>query len=214
MGVLQTVSRHEKNHSSLGPNFRIELTELDWHTISVEEIFQRLSTTPNQGLSAEQIDRKIKEYGKNVLSPPETHRTKQIFGYCFKGFGSILLTGAILCFVAWKPLGQPPAVSNLALAIVLVAVFFIQAAFNAWQDWSSSRVMASIMNMLPENSTIIRGGQLETVLAPEIVPGDVLIIKAGNKLPADVRFVEVDDGRFDRSVLTGKMTWRDFVTLT
>ena len=198
----------------MGPYFRIELTELDWHTISVEEIFQRLSTTPNQGLSSEQIDRKIKEYGKNVLSPPETYRTKQIFGYCFKGFGSILLTGAILCFVAWKPLGQPPAVSNLALAIVLVAVFFIQAAFNAWQDWSSSRVMASIMNMLPESSTIIRGGQHETVLAPDIVPGDVLHIKAGNKLPADVRFVEVDDGRFDRSVLTGKMTWtcfRDFL---
>ena len=192
---------------SWGPDFGIEFAELDWYTISVGEIFQRLSTTPNQGLSTEQVDRKIKDYGKNVPSPPETYRTKQIFGYFFKGFGSILLTGAILVFLAWKPLGQPPAVANLALAIVLVAVFFIQAAFNAWQDWSSSRVMASIMNMLPEQSTIIRGGQLETVLAPEIVPGDVLLIKAGNKLPADVRFVELDDGRFDRSVLTGNMTW-------
>lgn len=192
---------------SLRPDFTIELGELDWHTIPVEEIFQRLSTTPNQGLSPEQIDRKIQEYGKNVPSPPETYRVKQIFGYFFKGFGSILLIGAILVFLAWKPLGQPPAVANLALAIVLVAVFFIQAAFNAWQDWSSSRVMASIMNMLPEQSTIVRGGQLETVLGPDIVPGDVLHIKAGNKLPADVRFVEVEDGRFDRSILTGKMIW-------
>lgn len=75
---------------------------------------------------------------------------KQILGYFFKGFGSILLAGAILVFVAWKPLGQPPALANLALAIVLLAVFFIQAIFNAWQDWSSSRVMASITHMLPE----------------------------------------------------------------
>ena len=44
---------------SLESDFRIELAELDWHTISVEEIFQRLSTKPNQGLSPEQIDRKI-----------------------------------------------------------------------------------------------------------------------------------------------------------
>lgn len=62
------------------------------------------------------------------------------------------------------------------------------------------------MNVLAEHSTIIRGGQLETVLAPEIIPGHVLLIKAGNKLPADARFVEVD-GRFDGSLLTGKMTW-------
>lgn len=89
-----------------------------------------------------------------MISPPPTHWTRQIFGYFFKGFGSILLVGAILVFVAWKPLGQPPAVANLALAIVLVAVFFIQAAFNAWQDWSSSRVMASIITMLPVSPAI------------------------------------------------------------
>lgn len=67
-------------------------------------------------------------------SPPPTHYFQTIFGYFFKGFGSILLVGAILVFVAWKPLGDPPADANLALAIVLLAVFFIQAGFNAWQD--------------------------------------------------------------------------------
>ncbi len=128
-----------------------------------------------------------------------------IFGYFFKGFGIILLVGAILVFVSWKPLGEPPAVANLALAIVLLAVFFIQAVFNAWQDWSSSRVMASITTMLPDSCLILRDGQQITVIASEIVPGDILYIKAGNKLPADVRFVEISsDAKFDRSILTGK----------
>jgi sodium/potassium-transporting ATPase subunit alpha len=95
-------------------------------------------------------------------------------------------------------------VANLALAIVLLAVFFIQAAFNAWQDWSSSRVMASITNMLPDNCVVLRDGAQVSVVALDIVPGDVLFIKAGNKLPADVRFVEVSsDAKFDRSILTG-----------
>jgi sodium/potassium-transporting ATPase subunit alpha len=141
-----------------------------------------------------------------VPSAPSTHYFRTIVGYFFKGFGSILLVGAILVFVSWKPLGEPnPQVANEALAIVLLAVFFIQAAFNAWQDWSSSRVMASITTMLPDNSIVLRDGVQVTVVASDIVPGDILYIKAGNKLSADVRLVEMSsDAKFDRSILTGK----------
>lgn len=112
---------------------------------------------------------------------------------------------AILVFIAWKPLGQPPAPANLALAIVLLAVFFIQAAFNMWQDWSSSRVMNSIKNLLPEHCQVVRDGQQVTLFADQLVPGDILLIKAGNKLPADVRFIKVSsDLKVDRSILTGR----------
>ncbi|KAH9219783.1 hypothetical protein DL95DRAFT_358479 [Leptodontidium sp. 2 PMI_412] len=182
-----------------------ELGDLDWHTITPEDIYTRLSVSPNQGLSSEQAKRRLTEYGKNIPSPPPTHYFQTIFGYFFKGFGSILLVGSILVFVSWKPLGDPPAQANLALAIVLLAVFFIQAGFNAWQDWSSSRVMASITTMLPDSCLILRDGARVTVMAHDIVPGDIMYLKAGNKLPADVRFVEISsDARFDRSILTGE----------
>ena len=59
--------------------------------------------------------------------------------------------------------------------------------------------------MLPEYSQVIRDGHEATLLAEEIVPGDILLIKAGNKLPADVRFLKVSsDAKFDRSILTGR----------
>jgi len=157
-----------------------------------------------QGLSEGQATRRIGEYGKNAPSKPESHRVKQILGYFFIGFGPILLLGSILVFVSWKPLGSPPAPANLALAIVLLFVFFLQAAFNMWQDWSSSRVMASIKTMLPEECLLIRDGVQVASMAADIVPGDILVIKAGNKLPADVRFIEVSsDAKFDRAILTG-----------
>jgi sodium/potassium-transporting ATPase subunit alpha len=182
-----------------------EFGNLDWHTIAPNEIYTRLSTSPQQGLSTEQAKRRLTEYGKNTPSPPPTHYFQQIFGYFFRGFGSILLVGSILVFVSWKPLGQPPAQANLALAIVLLAVFFIQAAFNAWQDWSSSRVMASITTMLPDSCLLLRDGAPVTVIASDIVPRDFLYIKAGNKLPADVRFIDVSsDAKLDRSILTGE----------
>jgi P-type E1-E2 ATPase len=128
----------------------------------------------------------------------------QIMGYFFGGFGSILLCAGILVFVSWKPLGDPPAQANLALACVLIAVWIIQAAFNAWQDWSTSRVMASIGTMLPDQCIVIRNGSQASVSALDLVPGDIIVIKQGNKLPADVRFVEVSsDAMFDRAILTG-----------
>ncbi|CAL3970765.1 unnamed protein product [Diplocarpon coronariae] len=182
-----------------------ELGDLDWHTITPDDIYTRLSSSPSQGLSSEQATRRLKEDGKNAPSAPPTHHFQTIFGYFFKGFGSILLVGSILVFVSWKPLGNPPAQANLALAIVLLAVFFIQAAFNAWQDWSSSRVMASITTMLPDSCLVLRDGAAVTVMAYDIVPGDIMLIKAGNKLSADVRFIEISsDAKFDRSILTGE----------
>ncbi len=145
------------------------------------------------------------QYGRNVPSPPKSQLLQKLFGYFFGGFGSILLGGGILVFICWKPLGNPPAVANLALAIVLIAVFFIQAAFNAWQDFSSSRVMSSISGMLPEDCLALRDGTKQTIPVPEIVPGDIIYFKAGSKVPADLRFLQVSsDAKFDRSILTGE----------
>lgn len=151
-----------------------ELADLDWHTLPRDEVSTRLCTSVATGLSVEQAKRRLTEYGKNAPPTPPTHRTRKILEYFFKGFGSILLLGSGLVFISWKPLGQPPSVANLALAIVLLAVFVIQAAFNAWQDWSYSRVMASITSMLPDNCLIIRDGVQMTPLATEVVPGDVI----------------------------------------
>lgn len=96
--------------------------------------------------------------------------------------------------------------ANLALGIVLVAVFLIQAAFNGWQDWSSSRVMQSITEMLPESCNLLRDGKRIQVPATEIAPGDIIMIKSGNRIPADVRFLEAShDTSVDRAVLTGPL---------
>lgn len=102
-------------------------------------------------------------------------------------------------------LTKPADTFTKALAIVLLAVFFIQALFNMFQDWSTSRTMSSIKEMLPEEGDVIRDGQLIHLSAADVVPGDVVRVKAGNKLPADMRIVQASsDLKFDRSVLTGE----------
>jgi len=181
-----------------------DIALLEWHIITINDLSTRLSTSLKDGLSNDQVQRRAIQYGKNSPSQPNTHYTRKALGYFFGGFGPVLFVASILVFIAWKPLGQPPAPANLALAIVLLFVFFIQAAFNMWQDWSSSRVMASIKTMLPESCLVVREGNQVELVAEQLVPGDILVAKAGNKLPADVRFVRVSsDAKFDRSILTG-----------
>ncbi|OCL07754.1 Na/K ATPase-like protein alpha 1 subunit [Glonium stellatum] len=183
----------------------IDLAGLEWHIITPDELYRRLSVSVSQGLSNDQVKRRMIEYGKNKPTAPPSRLFQKIIGYLFGGFGPILLVASILVFVCWKPLGNPPAPANLALAIVLLAVFFIQAAFNAWQDWSSSRVMASITTMLPDQCLVLRDGVQARISAIDLVPGDIIFIKQGNKLPADVRFVEIcTNTLFDRSILTGE----------
>lgn len=90
-----------------------EFSALEWHTISRDEALRRLNTSVTTGLSDEQVALRVKEYGRNAPSPPKSVAFQTWFGYFFKGFGPVLLVGAILVLVSWKPLGQPPALANL-----------------------------------------------------------------------------------------------------
>ncbi|CAK7235778.1 hypothetical protein SCUCBS95973_009383 [Sporothrix curviconia] len=180
---------------------------IDWHKITPAELERRLDTSIVAGLPGDSARERLRKHGANAISPLPNPWVGKVLGYFFKGFGSILAVGGILVFLSWKPLGEPnPAVANLALGIVLIAVFLIQAAFNGWQDWSSSRVMQSITAMLPASCHVLRenGTQME-ISASELVPGDVLLLTAGDRIPADVRYVRVShDMTVDRAVLTGE----------
>ncbi|BGP34191.1 hypothetical protein JCM10296v2_006006 [Rhodotorula toruloides] len=144
--------------------------------------------------------------GHNILSPPGTNWFAKIFWYFFGGFGTLLFICSILCFVAWKPLGEPnPSTANLALAVVLLIVVLLQAAFNAWQDFTTNRTMASIAGVLPTSILSRRDGETKELPASELVMGDIVLLKLGAKVPADVRLIEVSsDLKFDRSILTGE----------
>ncbi|KAJ2382206.1 hypothetical protein GGI05_005730, partial [Coemansia sp. RSA 2603] len=102
------------------------------------------------------------------------------------------------------PIGNPPQSGNLALGVVIVVIICMQALFAAWQEWVTSRTMAAIGSMVPEATTVLRGGRERTVAPTELVDGDVVLLRAGDVVPADVRIVDASvDLALDRSALTG-----------
>ncbi|KAK0933860.1 hypothetical protein LTR29_014548 [Friedmanniomyces endolithicus] len=203
-GKCQQAIEDEKKKAQAKPA-EIEFGSMDYHTTAVDELLSRFQTSRGSGLTGTQAAQLLKIIGQNVPTPPPSRWARKTVTYLFGGFGSILFVAAILVFIAWKPLGQPPSPANLALAIVLLLVWVIQASFSFWQDFSSSRVMASISGMLPDKCIVLRDSTQQQIDGRDIVPGDVLKISLGNKLPADVRFIEISsDARFDRSILTGE----------
>ncbi|KAJ7618585.1 hypothetical protein FB45DRAFT_1007358 [Roridomyces roridus] len=183
-----------------------ELSELNWHALAEDDVCTRLGVNYKQGLDAAMAARRLAKNGKNVISRPPKNLARKIFFYIFGGFGSLLFVASIVCFISWRPLGDPnPAAPNLALAVILLIVIAIQAVFNAWQDYSTSNVMSSIVGLLPTDILVTRDGEKFKIPAANLVAGDVVSITLGSKVPADLRLLQVSsDLRFDRSILTGE----------
>ena len=81
----------------------------------------------------------------------------------------------------------------------------VSATFYALVDWHASRIMNSIKTLIAEEASVIRDGQHQTVPARDLVVGDVVTLSMGDRVPADLRLVQVSsDVRFDRSLLTGE----------
>ncbi|CCF48450.1 hypothetical protein NDA11_006026 [Ustilago hordei] len=179
---------------------------LDFHTVEPDALAQRFNVHPDSGLDASAAMRRLERNGKNLLTQKKSQYWKKLFNYTFGGFCSILWIGVMIFFISWKPLGNPnPQAYNLALAIVVLIVIFFQAIFNAFQDYSTQKVMNSILHLLPENAVVIRDGEHQTVSASDLVTGDVCLLSTGNKVPADMRIIKASaDLKFDRSVLTGE----------
>ena len=84
-------------------------------------------------------------------------------------------------------------------------VISVSAGFYAWVDWHASRIMKSIKSLIAEEATVIRDGQQQTIPASSVVVGDLICLSIGDRVPADLRLVNVSsDIRFDRSLLTGE----------
>ncbi|KAF9935343.1 hypothetical protein FBU30_003133 [Linnemannia zychae] len=179
---------------------------VDFHKLSTTEISLRFNSNEALGLEQTEAERRLRTNGLNVLISRRPNYIKKILGYVFGGFCSVLWIGVATFFICWRPILQPaPIPTNLALALLVIFVILLQASFSAFQDFSTARVMSSIMDMIPAECMVYRDGQLIKIPASNLVVGDRVHLSLGNKVPADLRIVQAsNDTRFDRAVLTGE----------
>jgi sodium/potassium-transporting ATPase subunit alpha len=205
MQISESQRRSEDKIDARKEDDKEYFSRLVFHKLEAEALCSQLNVFSKQGLSSSMADTRLKRDGRNMIPKARTNYLKKILRYVFGGFCSVLWIGVLVFFLCWKPLSDPPAISNMALAILVIIVILLQAAFSAFQDWSTQRVMNSILDLLPSEASVLRDGKLVRLPASELVAGDIVHITIGNKVPADLRIItHSGDVRFDRSILTGE----------
>ena len=160
------------------------------------------------GLTTSQAKANLERDGPNALTPPPT--TPEWVKFCqnlFGGFAMLLWLGAVLCFLAYSiqatTFEEPPD-DNLYLGIVLTGVVVITGIFSYYQESKSSRIMESFKNLVPQFALCLREGDKVNIKAEDLTVGDVVEVKFGDRIPADIRIVEARGFKVDNSSLTGE----------
>ncbi|KAH8856488.1 Sodium/potassium-transporting ATPase subunit alpha [Schistosoma japonicum] len=205
---LPCKKKHEKDEQKTDLNELKQELDMDEHKIPLSELYARLHTDPNIGLKPDEAKIRLERDGPNALTPPKT--TPQWVKFCktlFGGFSMLLWVGAILCFIAYgieRNFEDESSNDNLYLGIVLLVVVIITGCFSYYQESKSSRIMDSFKNMVPQTAFVLRDGTKIEVPAENIVVGDIVEVKSGDRIPADIRIITASSFKVDNSALTGE----------
>mmetsp|Transcript_19109 Transcript_19109/g.28577 ORF Transcript_19109/g.28577 Transcript_19109/m.28577 type:complete len:1099 (-) Transcript_19109:170-3466(-) len=175
----------------------------DEHTLEISAVCEKWLTDAKKGLTYDEYRKKMEEFGQNMLTPPPEKFWLLVLLSHMTGFFSLLLWGAaVLCFIAFGI--DNSSQDNLYLGVVLAAVVFLTGIFSYYQDANAAAVMAGFKNFLPEECIVVREGDEKKVVATDIVPGDLVKIVNGMKIPADLRIIACDEMKVNNSSLTGE----------
>ena len=167
----------------------------NWHSIEATQALKELNTNPHHGLTEDEVKRRLEKYGYNELKKEEKISPLTLFINQFKNILIIILLIAIV--LSWI-VGEKVDAAIIAVIVVFCAVLgFIQ-------EYRAERALEALKKMLSPTITVLRGGREEEIPSKELVPGDILLLETGDKIPADARLIEIHSLKCDEAPLTGE----------
>ena len=165
-----------------------------WHALSAEQALERLDSG-GDGLSAEQADRRLERFGMNMLSAEEG-----------SGPGRLILKQlkSPLIYILMGAAGVSLIPGKYLDAAVIGAVIILNTLMGFLQEFRAEKALESLQRMTSPVARVLRGGEVRTIAASAVVPGDVLMLETGDRVAADLRLLRADDLEIDESVLTGE----------
>ena len=165
-----------------------------WHAKSKEKVLAELETSPS-GLKESEAKRRLLLFGPNTLKKIKGKSFFSLFLSEFKNFLILILLGAIVFSFL---------VGDYPEGIVILAIVFIAALLSALQNYRAERVIEELKRITPNYVRVLREGKEKTVRSEEVVPGDVVILNTGDKVPADCYLLSEVTLKVDESILTGE----------
>lgn len=167
---------------------------MTWYSLSFTEIARLLKSSKN-GLKNSEAARRLKEYGLNQL---EENRKSSILRMLLKQFSDLMILLLLLAAFIAAILGD-----FIDSSIILIIVI-LNAIIGFIQHYRADKVVSELKKIAENSARVMRNGSIHEISALEIVPGDIIKLEAGNTIPADMRFFQVNQLKVDESALTGE----------
>ena len=178
----------------------IDADVADVQKISLGDLYQSFGSAES-GLTGKEATARLAQFGSNALRVRKDTPEIVKFLLEFKNFFAILLiAGGLLALLADY---LDPGQGNFYIACALFGVVVLNAVFTYLQEHQSEKIMESFQNMLPAMVSVHRDGRVERVEAKTLVPGDVISLAEGDRVPADCRLIDANSLTVDLSSLTG-----------
>ena len=172
----------------------VAYTKEDWHTIDSDKAIQVLQTN-SEGLSTPEVKKRLEKHGFNELREEKGRSPFFIFFDQFKEFLMILLLAAVFISVL---------VGEIIDATMIFAIVIASAMLGFFQEYKAERSLEALKRMVTPKAYVHRNGEEVEIPAKELVPGDILILKTGDKVSADGRLIEAMGLHLDEASLTGE----------
>ena len=173
----------------------MHIENINWHTLTTDEVVQRLETGPESGLSSADAAKRLAQFGANELKEKRARSPWRMLLDQFSDFMIIVLIVAAVI---------SGFVGDVEDTVVIIVIVILNAAIGFVQEYRAERAMAALKRMAAVSAHVLRDGRIETVTAAELVPGDMVLLEAGNVVPADLRIIETARLKIDESALTGE----------
>ena len=168
-----------------------------WHSMGADKVLETLASDKENGLSANEVKERLEKYGRNKI--PKV-KTRTWWMRLLMQFHNVLIYVLMVAAVITA------LMDHWIDTWVILAVVVINALIGFIQEGKAERALESIREMLSLEAIAIRDGKRQTIEAEELVPGDIVMLKSGDKVPADIRLVQSKDFRVEESPLTGEST--------
>ncbi len=167
---------------------------MNYYDAPVAAVAAELHTSP-AGLDAATARQRLAQHGPNQLADTRQKAWWQLLLHQFTDVMILVLLAAV---------GISVAVGEAQSAYVILAIILLNAALGFGQEYRADKALAALQQLAPPQAQVLRGGQPQAVPAASLVPGDAVLLEAGNVIPADVRFLETHALKVDESSLTGE----------
>ncbi|MDX1813847.1 MAG: HAD-IC family P-type ATPase, partial [Candidatus Bathyarchaeia archaeon] len=168
----------------------------EWHALEKEKLLDSLKST-EAGLSDEEAERRLEEYGPNELLAKEGVSPLQIFLGQFKDIFVMMLLFAIVISVA---------ITEYVDAVTIAVIVILNSVVGFVQEYRSEKAMEAMKNLTAPKARVLRNGKEVIIPSRDVVPGDIVLLEAGDRIPADARLLNVVDLKTDEAILTGEST--------